>query len=58
MAEKANSGTVHQKHTIAEQKKQVATVCRNFLSIPWTPISQMQRASSQFTHDAPARGGI
>ena len=41
--------------TVDEQKKLVEAQCRKYRSIPWTPISQMQRESS---HDAPARGGV
>ena len=41
--------------TVDEQKKLVETLCRKYQSIPWQPISQMQRESSR---DAPARGSV
>ena len=41
--------------TVDEQKKLVETLCRKYLSVPWQPISQMQRESSR---DAPARGSV
>ena len=41
--------------TVDEQKKLVEKLCRKYLSVPWRPISQMQRESS---YDAPARGGV
>ena len=41
--------------TAEEQKKLVETLCRKFISVPWQPISQMQRESSR---DAPARGSV
>ena len=41
--------------TVEEQKKLVETLCRKYRSLPWQPISQMQRESSR---DAPARGSV
>lgn len=41
--------------TIDEQKKQVKTLCRNYKSVKWLPISQMQQQSSR---DPPARGPV
>ena len=41
--------------TVDEQKKLVETLCRKYQSVPWQPISQMQRESSR---DAPARGSV
>ena len=41
--------------TVDEQKKLVETLCRKYLSVPWQPISQMQRESSR---DTPARGSV
>ena len=41
--------------TVEEQKKLVEALCRRYRSLPWMPISQLQRESS---HDAPARGGV
>lgn len=41
--------------TVDEQKKLVETLCRKYRSVPWQPISQMQRESSG---DAPARGSV
>lgn len=38
-----------------EQKKQVKALCRNYLSVKWLPISQMQQQSSR---DPPARGPV
>lgn len=41
--------------TADEQRKLVETLCRSYLSVPWGPISRMQRESSG---DAPARGSV
>ena len=41
--------------TIDEQKKLVETLCLRYKSVPWAPISQMQRESSR---DAPAKGSV
>lgn len=41
--------------TVDEQNKLVETLCRRYLSVPWVPISRMQRESSV---DVPARGSV
>ena len=45
--------------TVDEPKKLIEALCRKYRSIPWIPISQMQRESSRDDDNAaPARGGV
>ncbi|KAL4941422.1 hypothetical protein BDV06DRAFT_194451 [Aspergillus oleicola] len=41
--------------SIDEQKKLVKRVCQKYQKAPWTPIAQLQKATSL---DVPARGGV